>query len=415
MSVSERLKVFARQLGCDLVGITAAETARTYPHFRAWLEAGYSGDMGYMQRHAKAREHPRHVLETVRSIVLIAVSYHQLYPHTTRQGRIASYACRADYHHVLWDLLDRIGAWLRREIPGCQTRSVVDSAPLLERDFAQRAGLGWFGKNTMLLHPRLGSYFFLGALLTSADLPPDPPFATDHCGTCTACLDACPTHAFPAPGVLDARRCISYLTIELKGPVPVDLRPGVGDWLFGCDICQEVCPWNQKAQPGSLPALAARPDLQDPDLIAWLQLRPDQFRELFRGTPLTRPKRRGLLRNVCLVLGNLRRYDAEPILISALEDEEPLIRGAAAWALGQLATAAAARALEARLRLEQDGQVQAELVAALQACSGSQRPSPGALGSESQSSEHAPMVAEPIQTRTRLGGKATPAAEARHR
>jgi epoxyqueuosine reductase len=374
MSVSERLKAFGRELGCDLVGITSAETARTYPQFLAWLEAGYAGAMEYMRRHAFAREHPRHILATVRSIVLIAVSYHQPRPHPVGQGRIASYACRADYHHVLWDLLDRMGTWLRGEVPGCQTRSVVDSAPLLERDFAQRAGLGWFGKNTMLLHPHLGSYFFLGALLTSADLPPDPPFATDHCGTCTACLDACPTQAFPSPGVLDARRCISFLTIELKGHVPVELRPSVGEWLFGCDICQEVCPWNQKAQPGTLPALAAKRDLQDPDPIAWLQLSPDEFREHFRGTPLTRPKRRGLLRNACLVLGNLRRFDAEPMLIAALEDEEPLIRGAAAWALGQLATGNAARALEARLSIEQDEQVRAELAAALQACASRQPP-----------------------------------------
>lgn len=388
-SVSERLKAFARQLGCDLVGITSAQTARTYPQFQAWLEAGYAGEMDYLRRHAAAREHPRQILEAVRSIVLIAVSYRQPRTHSAGQCRIASYACRADYHHVLWDLLDRLGSWLRREVPNCQTRSVVDSAPLLERDFAQQAGLGWFGKNTMLLHPRLGSYFFLGALLTSADLPPDPPFTADHCGTCTACLDACPTQAFPAPGVLDARRCISYLTIELKGPVPAELRTGIGGWLFGCDVCQDVCPWNQKAPIGTLPALTGRPDLQEPDPIAWLQLSPDEFRAYFRGTPLTRPKRRGLLRNVCLVLGNLRRFDAEPLLIAALEDEEPLIRGAAAWALGQLATATAAQALQARLSTEHDDQVQAELAAALQACHRTQPASSAAIISEPTTAEFA--------------------------
>jgi epoxyqueuosine reductase len=214
---------------------------------------------------------------------------------------------------------------------------VVDTAPLLERDFARRAGLGWFGKNTMLINRRLGSYFFLGALLVDLDLRPDEPHATSHCGTCTACLDACPTGAFAGPYRLDARRCISYLTIELKDAVPEELRPGLGEWVFGCDVCQEVCPWNRKAPPGSAPALQARPELEALDLVAVLGLSEEEFRRRFRGTALTRPKRRGLLRNAALVLGNAGGPEAVPALRRALDDPEPLVREAAGWALGRIA------------------------------------------------------------------------------
>lgn len=372
MSLAARIKAKAAELGCDLVGITSADAPETYHHYLTWLAAGHAGQMDYLHRQAQTREQPAHLLPGARSLVLVAVSYHApALPAASPLGgpflgRIAGYAQRPDYHQVLWSLLDQLGAWLATAVPGCQWRSVVDSAPLLERDLARRAGLGWFGKNTMLLHPRLGSTFFLGALLTTVDLPADPPFATDHCGTCTACLDACPTAAFPAPGVLDARRCISYLTIELKEPVPRALRPSMGDWVFGCDVCQDVCPWNQKVEPGQLPALAPRPDLRQADLGEWLRLGPEEFRQRFRSTPLTRPKRRGLLRNVCIALGNLGDPTAVPLLVHALEDDEPLIRGAAAWALGQLATSEAAAALRRRLEMEAESDVRSEILAALQ-------------------------------------------------
>jgi epoxyqueuosine reductase len=213
---------------------------------------------------------------------------------------------------------------------------VVDTAPLLERDYARRAGLGWFGKNTMLLNRRHGSYFFLGALLVDVELAPDAPHETNHCGTCTACLDACPTDAFPAPGVLDARRCVSYLTIELRGPVPEELREGLGDWVFGCDVCQEVCPWNRKAAPGAEPALAPRPDLVALDLEEVLGLSEEEYRRRFAGTALTRPRRAGLLRNAALALGNTGGPEALPALRRAMDDAEPLVREAAAWAVGRI-------------------------------------------------------------------------------
>src|SRR5262249_20093552 len=211
-------------------------------------------------------------------------------------------AAGPDYHLVMRDRLNRLLAWVREQVPGCAGRGVVDTAPLLERDFARRAGLGWFGKNTMLINKHLGSYFFLGALLLDIELPPDPVHETTHCGTCTACLDACPTQAFTAPGDLDSRRCISYLTIELRAPIPEELRRPMDDWIFGCDVCQEVCPWNRKAPTATQASFAPRPDLEATDPIQLLSLTEAEFRQRFGGTALTRARRRGLLRNAAIVL-----------------------------------------------------------------------------------------------------------------
>jgi epoxyqueuosine reductase len=232
--------------------------------------------------------------------------------------------------------LKQLLAWIQQEAPNCRGRAVVDTAPLLERDFARRAGLGWFGKNTMLINKRLGSYFFLGALLLDLELPVDPVHDTSHCGTCTACLDACPTQAFPAPGELDSRRCISYLTIELRGPIPEELREPIGDWLFGCDVCQEVCPWNRKAPPGTEPAFRPLPDLEPADPVELLSLTDAEFRSRFGGTALTRTRRRGLLRNAAIVLGNQGDASVLPALQRALEDSESLVREAAAWAIARI-------------------------------------------------------------------------------
>jgi epoxyqueuosine reductase len=348
-SLEQRLKEQARALGFELAGIAPATAADGFDRLRAWLAEGCAGEMTYMHRHAEARRDPRSILPEVRSVVMVGMNY---CPASTAEaarqpeagpggppaltGTVARYARGADYHDVLRERLNALLAWVRREVPGCRGRGVVDTAPLLERDFARRAGLGWFGKNTMLLNKRLGSYFFLGALLLDVALTPDPPQVAAHCGTCTACLNACPTDAFPAPGQLDARRCISYLTIELKGSVPEELRPGVGDWLFGCDVCQEVCPWNRKAPPGREPALAPRPDLEAVDLLELLSLSDEEFRQRFRGTALMRSKRRGLLRNAAIVLGNRGDARALPALRKALGDPEPLIREAAAWAIARV-------------------------------------------------------------------------------
>jgi epoxyqueuosine reductase len=341
LSLEARIKQQARELGFELVGIAAATPADSFDRLRDWLAQGFAGDMAYMHRYAAARQHPSSILPNVCSVVMVGMNY---LPDEGRsqpesgplKGRVARYAQGTDYHDVLRQRLNQFLASVQEFVPDCKGRGVVDTAPLLERDFARRAGLGWFGKNTMLLNKRLGSYFFLGALLLDLPLQPDPPYGTNHCGTCTACLDACPTAAFPRPGELDARRCISYLTIELKGPIPSDLREPLGDWVFGCDICQEVCPWNRKAPPGTEPALQPRSDLQALDLLEVLRFSEEDFRRRFRGTALWRSRRRGLVRNAAIVLGNRGEPSALPDLRRVLQDPDPVIREAAQWAIEQI-------------------------------------------------------------------------------
>jgi epoxyqueuosine reductase len=336
MSPAERIKDQARALGFALAGIARAGEADGFSRLQEWLARGYAGEMAYMGRYADARRHPAAVWPEVRSVLMVGMEYGSKAacglatgPSPNRKrltGKIARYAAGPDYHDLLRDRLNRLLAWVQSEFPGANGRGVVDTAPLLERDFARRAGLGWIGKNTMLINKHRGSYFFLGALLLDLDLDPDPPHESSHCGTCTACLDACPTDAFTGPGWLDARKCISYLTIELRRPVPDELRPGVGDWLFGCDVCQEVCPWNRK-------------DTTEPEAVDAadvLSLTETQFRERYRGTALFRTKRRGLLRNAALVLGNTGDERTLPALRRALLDEEPLVRDAAAWAIDRI-------------------------------------------------------------------------------
>ena len=342
-----RVKQRARELGFELVGIAPASAADGFDRLRAWLDQGCAGEMNYLHRHVEARRDPSSILPDVHSVVMVGMNYHvresqreQLTPQRTTgrpTGRVARYALGEDYHDVLRRRLNQLLAWVQSEVPGCRGRGVVDTAPLLERDFARRAGLGWFGKNTMLLNKRLGSYFFLGALLLDVKLQPDPAHDTTHCGTCTACLDACPTQAFLSAGLLDARRCISYLTIELQGSIPTEFRAPMADWVFGCDICQEVCPWNRKAPGTTEAAFERRGDLEHVDLVVLLSLSPEEFQRRFRGTALTRAKRRGLLRNAAIVLGNQGDPAALPALQRALEDPEPIVREAAQWAIERIA------------------------------------------------------------------------------
>lgn len=335
-TLAERLKAQAQQLGFELVGIAPATEADDYDHYLAWLAQGYAGEMHYLERQAAARRHPAALLPGVRSVIMVALSYKPATEPAPGTARISRYAQGKDYHEVLRERLRALLGWLQEQAPGCRGRVVVDTAPLLERAFARRAGLGWIGKNTLLLHRRWGSYLFLGALLVDIDLPPDAPEWRNYCGRCTACLEACPTQAFVAPGQLDARRCLSYLTIELRGPVPEELRPALGDWLFGCDICQEVCPWNRKAPPGREPALQPQAELVALDPAELLRLSEEEFRRRFRHTALWRARRAGLLRNAALVLGNRGSAEALPVLQQALTDPEPLVRDAAAWAIARL-------------------------------------------------------------------------------
>jgi epoxyqueuosine reductase len=332
----QEIKDEARRLGFEPVGIAPAAPADDFARLRPWLEQGFAGTMDYLERHAEARRHPASILPEVRSVVMVGLSYGpgaETKPSEARLlGKVARYAAGLDYHDVLRAKLNALLRWVQQRVPGTRGRGVVDTAPLLERDFARRAGLGWIAKNTMLINKKRGSYLFLGALLLDLELRADEPFEPRHCGTCTRCLDACPTQAFVGPYQLDARRCISYLTIELRGPVPEELRPGLGAWVFGCDVCQEVCPWNRKAPLGTEAALTGL----SVDLIELLSLDEEEFRRRYRRTPLWRSKRRGLLRNAALALGNAGDAAALPALKRACEDAEPLVREAAAWAIEKI-------------------------------------------------------------------------------
>ena len=327
-------KAQAFGLGFDLAGIAALGAPETAPAFDAWLANGYAGEMHYLERGADLRRDARRPEPGMRSAVVVAMNYGGTQP----SGPIARYARGDDYHGVMHEKLDELGRWFVAASSGAaRTRSYVDTGPVLERDLARRAGLGWFGKNTNLINPGLGSFFFIGALFTDADLETDAPFEADRCGSCTNCLDACPTRAFTAPRTLDATRCISYLTIELKGEIPTEFRAAIGDLLYGCDICQDVCPWNVRfSRDVTEPRLRPRADRVDPDAAGLLALSDHEWRARFGGSAMTRAKRRGLARNAAVALGNRR----DPLTIPALEaaardDPEPVVRAHAAWALAQ--------------------------------------------------------------------------------
>lgn len=362
------LKAQARQAGFDLVGVCPAVAPAGLHHLQAWLDAGYAGQMHYFPARREAYAHPRYILAGVRSLVMLGMHYRTVEPAALQagQGRISRYAWgEADYHDVIHERLRQLARWLAEQAPGASVRGVVDTAPLLEREFGRLAGLGWIGKNTMLVNREAGSWFFLAALLTDLELDYDPSHEHDYCGTCRACLDACPTQAFPQPYVLDATRCISYLTIELRGSAPRPLRTEIGDWLFGCDICQEVCPWNRRAPVSGETAFAPAPDANPVPLAELFTLTDDTFRARFRRTPLWRAKRRGLLRNAALVAGRQRAGELIDALVRGLQDAEPLVRGACAWALGRYADPCARQSLQHRLAQENDSQVRDEITAAL--------------------------------------------------
>lgn len=306
--LSTRLKAQAYGVGFDLAGIARLGPAETGPAFQDWVAKGYAGEMAYLPKGAEKRMDTRLPLPGAASALVVGLDYGGRSP----SGPVARYARGDDYHDIMWSKLDSLHEWLESEtgwpIPG---RSYVDTAPILERDLARRAGLGWFGKNTNLINPEMGSFFFIGSLFLGIELEPDSPFEADRCGTCTRCLEACPTDAFVEPHVLDATRCVSYLTIESRGPMPDDLQPMVGSLLYGCDICQEVCPWNQRFSR----ELAADSPFRDREALAGkdaltlsrdlLAMSQPQFSAAFKGSPMKRAKLEGLKRNATVVLGNI--------------------------------------------------------------------------------------------------------------
>ncbi len=338
-SVENLIKAQAYGVGFDLAGITSLGPMKTAAEFDAWVEHGYAGEMEYLHRGAEKRRDSRLAFEAAKSAIVVALSYGGREP----SGPVARYARGDDYHEIMVAKLEQLHCWLESELGySIAGKAYVDTGPILERDLARRAGLGWFGKNTNLVNPQIGSFFFIGALLVDLELVPDVPFEADRCGTCTRCLDACPTDAFVAPHVLDATRCISYLTIEQKGSIPENLREQVGDLVYGCDVCQDVCPWNVSfSREISEEALRPREIFvrSEPRELAREILAMDEatYRQDFRGSAMKRAKRRGLARNAAVVLGNIGDERDLPALLAARDDSDPLVREHVEWALARIA------------------------------------------------------------------------------
>jgi epoxyqueuosine reductase len=377
--LSRRIRERARELGFDGVGIAPLGLSAHAEAYGRWIEEGRHGEMGYLAREdaVAKREDPGLVVPGARSAVVVAREYHPgpasdapaLDP---ARAMFARYAGNDDYHEILKPRLIELQEWIDRELVPVGGRAYVDTGPVLERELARRAGLGWFGRNTMLIRPGSGSWCFLGAVLLDVELEYDAPFERDHCGTCTNCLEACPTGALLGRDVhgapmMDARRCISYLTIELKGPIPRHLRPLIGNRVYGCDICNEVCPHNSPkfVQITSEEAFWPRQGVHGERLIELMAMDQAEFSRRFRNSPVKRTKRRGLLRNVAVALGNWGSPEAVPVLAAALSDEEPLIRGHAAWALGSIEDQRAREALWGREGVEEDAWVREEIGLAL--------------------------------------------------
>ncbi len=381
--LKDALRATGRELGFAQVGFAPAERPAHADHYLRWLERGWHGEMGYLAREDAVRRRlaPAEALPGCRTILVVTRRYADEEGAGPPAGAddplrpvVARYARGRDYHEEFEERLARLEEAIRALAPGERVLPYVDYGPVLERDHAQRAGLGWIGKNTVLIHPRLGSYLLLGELLTTLAVPPDEPFTADRCGSCTRCIAACPTDAIREARGLDARRCISYLTIELRGPIPRELRPLIGNRVFGCDICQEVCPWNS-GRSRSAHAQGDGPEPGRPvppaSMIDWaeelLALDDAGFHERYRASALYRARRAGLLRNLCVGLGNAARPEAVPVLRRALADAAPLVRGHAAWALGQIPSPDARAALSDRLAVEAEERVRGELEAALAA------------------------------------------------
>jgi epoxyqueuosine reductase len=336
-----RARALALQAGFDLAGVASAAPPTELAFFAEWIDRGHAGEMAYLTTQREKRSDLRAAFPWARSVLSVGLQYDTAAPYSTEsagdRGWIARYAWGDDYHDVMKAMLLRLAEALAAELGPMQSRVYADTGPIVERAYAAAAGLGAWGKNTCLLHPEHGSWFFLGEVVTDVEMDADPP-RTDMCGSCTACLDACPTGALTAPYVLDATRCISYLTIEVKGAIPEDRRAGVGRHVFGCDICQDVCPWNRRRRHMGGPAFASREGLTAPELVAFAgdTLDADAFRARFRGSPLKRAKRRGMLRNVAVALGNTGDAAHRPMLERLAADDDPIVREHAAWALRRL-------------------------------------------------------------------------------
>ncbi len=336
---AELLKSWALEAGFDRAGVASLEPLEHGQAFVRWLARGDNASMDYLERRVEARVRPSAIFPGAGSALCVALQYWPLAGEDDPEGdlwpRVARYARGRDYHEVMGERLARLAARIRDAFPGTTTRPYVDTGPVLERELAARAGLGAIGKHTNLLHPEAGSWFLLGELFTTLDLAPDVPLA-DLCGTCTRCLEACPTGALPEPYRLVSDLYISYWTIEHRGEIPEEVRPLLGDWVFGCDLCQEACPWNAAPAGADHPELRLPPERRQLDLAGLLGLSREEYTERFRGSPMKRAKLSGLRRNVAVAMGNRRDRRDVPALMETLGDEDPVVRSHAAWALGRM-------------------------------------------------------------------------------
>ena len=373
VQLREKIREKGLSLGFDWVGFTGAAANLTHPNYIAWLDKGFAGEMHYLHKHAPQKTSSQNVMGSAQTVISVACNYFhddtsKIKFQDSSRGRFSRYSRGDDYHLILKDRLEEFRNWLLSEELASsyeQTRAYVDTGPLLERELAWRAGLGWFGKHSNLIHPKLGSWLLLAEVLIDSKIPPDTPFSGIDCGSCTRCIEACPTDAIVSDRKVDARRCLSYLTIELKNVIPQGLRPGLKNWIFGCDICQEVCPWNRKASKTSDSTWKARKGIEDRKLWDWVRLEQDDFSNQFRKSAVKRTKRRGLLRNVVTALSSCSHPQALSGLQIGLKDEEELVRQHAVWAHGFRKQRITSSILWRHLRVETSEKVIIEIQEAL--------------------------------------------------
>ena len=369
-AVSKSIKEKALEIGFDLIGISPVDSFPENQFYKEWLARGFAGEMKYMEKEPEKRENIRKILPDARSVVSCGLNYNTNYPYSMNEtdqekGWISRYAWGDDYHDImkkkLQILLDFIKANSPQEI---EARVYVDTGPVLERVYGKYSGIGWFGKNTCLINQKVGSWIFVGEIITNLELDYDSP-APDRCGTCTRCIDACPTGALLEPYVLDSRLCISYLTIEYRGMIPLEHRDKTGNNIFGCDICQDVCPWNRRAKVTDESLFKPRDGLYNPDLASLSQITEEDFRRVFKGNPIKRAKRNGLLRNIVVAMGNSGLKEFIPYLKELLKDKDPLIRAHSAWALSKLEGEDSYDTLSNHFDVESDPMVREEIVSIL--------------------------------------------------
>jgi epoxyqueuosine reductase len=358
-----KIKEKALELGFDELGVASPQDAKSANRFQDWLELGYEGEMLYMRRNAEKRSNMEKVLPGIRSVLCLRSNYfpgrkNLDYLKNKEEGDISIYALNEDYHDIILPKLKELESFIQEEFPECESKVYVDTGPVLEKPLAQKAGLGWVGKHTNLVTEGIGSWYFLAEILLNIELPTSEE-ASDRCGTCQDCIDICPTRAIIAPYVLDSRKCISYLNIELKGVIPIEFRKAIGNRIYGCDDCQIVCPWNSFATVTY--EIAYQETANTNRLIDLMQMDDEGFRIRFKGSPIKRIKRKRFLRNVAVALGNSENSEAAPVLEQALKDIEPLIRSHAVWALGEILGQGALPLLEEHLSQETDGWVLDEI------------------------------------------------------